>query len=122
MKLTSLRAVGAFACDDVRLEIGNKFTFVGIYTSDLNLPDFPCTLALRIVVLVDFPEAGPFHFAFRLMHSNGTKIAEIEGKLEAAKAGRGMLPIGPTAITFAEHGSFALQFRSAPGRWKNVHK
>ncbi len=71
-------------------------------------------IPLKMVVLMNLPAAGQFHFAFRLTLSDGTKIAEMKGNVEAAKAVMGMIPIGPFQMNFAKPGSFALQFQSAP--------
>jgi hypothetical protein len=42
--MTAQRTVIAQFCDDVRQEIGNKFSLMGCYGSDLYVPAFPITL------------------------------------------------------------------------------
>jgi hypothetical protein len=53
-------AIATF-CDDVRVEVGNKLSFIGIYQSDLLVPTFPTTLPkLCVVMMVRTPLTRPF--------------------------------------------------------------
>jgi hypothetical protein len=45
--MTAHRSVIAQFCDDVRQEIGNKFSLMGCYGSDLYVPAFPITMQAR---------------------------------------------------------------------------
>ena len=123
MTRSSLKILGALVCDDVRFEIGGKYTVVGVYGPELNSPDFPCVITLRVVVFIDILEAGEIYFEFRLVRSEGEVIGDAKGGMEAARPANGiLLPLGPFTFTFMKPGSFKLQFQSAPGRWKTVQK
>lgn len=55
------RHVEAIYCDDIRNEIGNKLSLIGVYGSDMYVRAFPITLArLCIVVKVVTPVELPF--------------------------------------------------------------
>jgi hypothetical protein len=59
--MTPNRTVIAQFCDDVRQEIGNKFSLMGCYGSDLFVPAFPITLPkLCVFVHVRTPREHPF--------------------------------------------------------------
>ncbi|MCI0437095.1 MAG: hypothetical protein L0271_26155 [Gemmatimonadetes bacterium] len=59
--MTENRTVIAQFCDDVRQEIGNKFSLMGCYGTDLYVPKFPHTLAkLCVFVIVRTPAEEPF--------------------------------------------------------------
>ena len=59
--MTAHRAVIAQFCDDVRQEIGNKFSLMGCYGSDLYVPAFPITLPkLCVFVIARTPRERPF--------------------------------------------------------------
>jgi hypothetical protein len=46
----------ALFCDDVRNEVGNKLSLMGVYGQDLLLREFPATLPkLCAVMLLDLP-------------------------------------------------------------------
>ncbi len=59
--MTPNRTVIAQFCDDVRQEIGNKFSLMGCYGTDLYVPSFPITLPkLCVFVHVRTPRERPF--------------------------------------------------------------
>jgi hypothetical protein len=59
--MTGKRTVIAQFCDDVRQEIGNKFSLMGCYGTDLYVPAFPFTLPkLCAFVHVRTPRERPF--------------------------------------------------------------
>ena len=78
--MTQSRTVIAQFCDDVRQEIGNKFSLMGCYGTDLYVPSFPITLPkLCVFVHVRTPREQPFRrLTLRLMRG-----AEVLSELEA---------------------------------------
>ena len=59
--MTENRTVIAQFCDDFRQEIGNKFSLMGCYGTDLYVPQFPITLPkLCVFVYVRTPKERPF--------------------------------------------------------------
>lgn len=44
MTLDTRRSLSALVCDDVREEVGHKSTLVGVYQSDLTVPEAPTVL------------------------------------------------------------------------------
>jgi len=61
MKLTERRWVHAIWCDDIRQEVGNKPSFMGVYTGSLVVPSLPTVLPrLAVWVNVWTPKAQPF--------------------------------------------------------------
>ncbi len=59
--MTENRTVIAQFCEDFRQEIGNKFSLMGCYGSDLYVPKFPITLPkLCVFVYVRTPKEHPF--------------------------------------------------------------
>jgi hypothetical protein len=78
--MTSNRIVIAQFCDDVRQEIGNKFSLMGCYGTDLYVPSFPITLPkLCAFVHVRTPREQPFErLALRLVRGD-----EVLSRLDA---------------------------------------
>jgi hypothetical protein len=56
-------------CDDVRQEVGNKLSYLGVYGPNLIVPEFPTTLLkLCCVFSVRVPmNASPKHVLFKLL-------------------------------------------------------
>jgi hypothetical protein len=76
--MTSNRIVIAQFCDDVRQEIGNKFSLMGCYGTDLYVPEFPITLPkLCAFVHVRTPREQPFErLTLRLVRA-GEVLSEL---------------------------------------------
>lgn len=81
--------VSTVYCDDVRQEIGGKYSIMGIYNSDLIVTSFPSTLTkLCVQVTIRFPiQTNAKNLVVKVMNANET-LAEIplpEGDLQAMR-------------------------------------
>ena len=86
--MTGQRTVIAQFCDDVRQEIGNKFSLMGCYGTDLYVPAFPFTLPkLCAFVHVRTPRERPFErLALRLVRGEDV-LSELVANPEKLNAG-----------------------------------
>jgi len=86
--MTSNRIVIAQFCDDVRQEIGNKFSLMGCYGTDLYVPSFPITLPkLCAFVHVRTPRESPFErLTLRLVRADEV-LSELVADPEKLNAG-----------------------------------
>jgi hypothetical protein len=99
-------------CDDVRAEVGNKTSLMGIYQSDMIFPQGPPAITPKICVafwLVTDLDDRPKSVTLRLLAPNGSEImrAPLENLPEdlpyaegALKRGlHGVLQVSPAAFT-----------------------
>lgn len=86
--MTSNRIVIAQFCDDVRQEIGNKFSLMGCYGTDLYVPSFPIRLPkLCAFVHVRTPREQPFErLTLRLVRADEV-LSELVANPEKLNAG-----------------------------------
>lgn len=86
--MTPNRTVIAQFCDDVRQEIGNKFSLMGCYGTDLYVPSFPITLPkLCVFVHVRTPREHPFvRLTLRLVRGS-ERLSELVANPEKLNAG-----------------------------------
>jgi hypothetical protein len=86
--MTGQRTVIAQFCDDVRQEIGNKFSLMGCYGTDLYVPSFPMTLPkLCVFVHVRTGRDQPFQrLTLRLMRG-GDVLSERVANPDKLNAG-----------------------------------
>src|SRR5688500_5398134 len=86
--MTAQRTVIAQFCDDVRQEIGNKFSLMCCYGADLHVPAFPLTLPeLYAFVHVRTPRAAPFQrLTLRLVRGRDV-LSELVANPEKLNAG-----------------------------------
>ncbi len=112
-----MKVLDFIICDDVRQEIGNKFTLVGIYDSDIKVqtkaPEtlkwpLPMSLALYGRLQPEAREPGFDAFEIRILHE-GKELAEIKGTVKMTPTDK-TIPIhirmpnfplpGPGKLTF----------------------
>jgi hypothetical protein len=79
--MSRILAIARF-CDDIRFEMGGKTSLMGIYTSDMIVPEFPAMLP-RLAVVVDM--AVPLDFdpppvAVIRLELPGDQVIELESK------------------------------------------
>jgi hypothetical protein len=74
-----IRSVHSIFCDDIRQEVGNKLSYMGIYTGQMFVPALPLTLPKLCVVMHAITLAtNPFkQIKFRLL-KNDELIAEAD--------------------------------------------
>jgi len=96
-------------CEDIRDEIGNKKSLMGVMGGDILVPNFPATLKIAIYMEYhpDAKDREHLSLEIRLLQDD-TEIAK--GKMESAKAIKGVatfvLPTG--LITFDKEVNFKL--------------
>ncbi len=80
MKRTTDRILTAVFCDDIRHEIGNKLSFMGVYQSELIVPVVPIALPrLCIFATALTPIARPFKsLTIRVVTDEGTELAHLK--------------------------------------------
>lgn len=64
-----MRSLYSIFCDDIRPEVGNKFSYMGCYIGQMYLPTLPLTLPkLCVAMNAHTPASKPFkHLKFRLL-------------------------------------------------------
>jgi hypothetical protein len=87
------RSLFAIFSDDVRLEVGNKLSYMGCYTGSMVVPQMPLMLPkLCVVMHAITPAANPFkELRFRLL-KNDEVVSEQEANLD----------VPPLPLPFAE--------------------
>ena len=53
-----MRSICTNYCDDIRMEIGNKLSLIGVYSGDLIVPEIPTMLPKLCVYIQIFSEFG----------------------------------------------------------------
>jgi hypothetical protein len=73
------RFVHTLWCDDIRQEVGNKPSFMGVFTGGLLLPGVPATLSrLGVYTWIITPADRPFtSLQLSVIRDDGTVLAEI---------------------------------------------
>jgi hypothetical protein len=72
--MKSAQLVYSILCDDVRLEVGNKLSLMGIF-ENVFLPQFPAVL-LRFAAINHWVGAGDYETQVRIVSPEGKDIAQ----------------------------------------------
>jgi hypothetical protein len=74
-------------CEDVRVEINNKYTLVGVFAGDIIVPYFPAPgVKLAVYAVVDFDTRGKRNMEFQILVA-GTKIFSVQGEVDIHEPG-----------------------------------
>jgi hypothetical protein len=116
MKPTEHRWIHAIWCDDIRHELGNKPSLMGVYTGDLVMPTLPAMLP-RLAVFVGAwtPKSQPFkQLKIRIEKCDGEhSLAVIEippEQLEEMNAQMLSQAMAPPDVENKEHGALGMNF------------
>lgn len=82
----------AIFCDDVRREDNGKILMVGAYASEIIVSEFPATLILQCLIVVDADEANKLQLAFEFFMDDHLRTRG-RGELTLYNKGRILLPI-----------------------------
>lgn len=88
------RFATAIFCDDIRYELGNKVTLVGLYNKDLFVQEFPAHLSrLAVSLTVDTPIEEPFETLGVIVEKGNEVVLEIptqsvDAYVQRPKSGR----------------------------------
>jgi uncharacterized protein DUF6941 len=80
--MQSRRVANCIFCDDVRLEVGNKLSLMGVYSNDILFPAAPPSMLQKLCVvvwLISDLDDSPGKLAFRILSPPDKKeLARIE--------------------------------------------
>jgi hypothetical protein len=80
----------ALFCDDVRNEVGNKLSLMGVYGQDLLLPELPATLPkLCAVMMLDLPAGTSAREAVFVLKSGEEIVGRAVVSVGEARRARG---------------------------------
>jgi len=72
------RHIETLSCDDIRHEMGGKLSFIGVYSGELLVPEFPVTLPkLCLFVKMATPIEEPFRFLNLRVLKDAETVREI---------------------------------------------
>lgn len=102
------KVIGALMCEDVRQEVNDAISLIGVATPTLECANFPARRRLSPVLLVDTLETGPATFKVELKWRGKLRYG-IEVEIEIDEVSKGVpLPVRGTVGNFDRPGTLAL--------------
>lgn len=119
-KIGPIEIKNAFLCDDVRQEVNNKHTLVGVYSGNIVLPRVPADVLLGLFMEMETP-AGAHEIEIRIS-GPGKGSATLKANIQQAESGSASLANSRAQFHMEKEGVFRVDARTPGGRWANVIK
>jgi hypothetical protein len=121
MAAPTLKVVYCLMCDDVRLEVYNKETIVGVYATGISLPSLPWFIYVCVWMAVIWSGEGEVGLEVRILDPKFTEIGQTQGRAHAAQQGReSSLTFRGVIFTVETEGIHTIQWRAANGGWETI--
>ena len=118
----SLQVIHCLICDDVRWEVANKETVVGIYTSGIAIPSVPWIVYACIWMTVIWSGSGDAVIEIRALDPRQVQIGETSGHATAIRQGaESSLTFRGLVLSIESEGTYTVQWRIGPyGAWQTM--
>jgi hypothetical protein len=116
----TLKVEFALFCEDVREEVGNKFSAVGIFTGEIVTDTFPAKIRAAFLISIKAQSSGIFPLWIRLL-LDGEKL--MEGMSEMAikeETGVANLIVPSGTIGIERPGTLTLELSLDSKKWVQV--
>lgn len=115
-KSRSLRFVHATLCEDIRTEIGGKYSLIGVFANEVQVSAFPSVIRLATFVEIEIPKAGDWNLKFRASVEGGEAL-ETAGVFQAKRGGRGVVTLPALNVNFKEPSHYLVEMEVQPDEW-----
>ena len=118
---SKLDLINCVICDDVRNEISNKETIVGVYNSGITVPSLPWTMSICLWFQVMWSGEGEMQLDIAVLNPRQHEVGKIDGKAHAILQGHlSTLVFRGLFITFGMEGTYNIKWRGDYRDWQLV--
>ena len=123
MPPASINVVHCVVCDDIRLEVGNKETIVGVYSAGMTVPTLPWVVSTCLWMTVIWSGEGSLNVEVRIVNPRQTQAGETSGSANAIWQGQETtLTFRGLIFTIDMEGIYNIQWRTAGGAWETIRQ
>jgi hypothetical protein len=107
-------------CEDVRQEVGGKYTLLGVFAPELSVREIPATMSLAIWISGTPSQPGLFTADFRALDVDKNSV--ISGKMEGefSSSGKSSVVIGPMPLPIQKEGEYTFEWKFADNKWEKI--
>ena len=115
--------INCVICDDVRVELGNKETIVGVYNAGISIPFVPWTMTICLWFQVIWSGEGELQLEITVLNSGNHDVGKINGKANAILQGyQSTLTFRGLSFIADMEGTYEIQWRANYGNWQSARK
>jgi len=110
-------------CDDVRLEVSNKETIVGVYTVGMTAPLLPWLATVCVWMPVIWGGDGDLDVEIRVVNPVNQQVGIVVGRGTSVWAGfESTLTFRGLSISLDMEGFYSVEWRVAHGSWQRIRQ
>jgi hypothetical protein len=117
------RITNVLICEDIRQEVSNQNTLVGVYAGDVVVKEFPASIRIAIYAeyVIVTQAAHDVHIRISYQGESRYEIMEVTMKVpDSAREGIAFA-LPPTSLRISEKGALIVEVRSSDdGDWLQV--
>ncbi len=118
-----LDLINCVICDDVRAELMNKETIVGVYNAGISIPFVPWSMTICLWFQVMWSGEGELQLEITVLNPRNNEAGKTDGKANAILQGnQSTLTFRGLFITADMEGTYEIQWRADYGNWQSVRK
>lgn len=120
--MKTLEVLAVLACDDVREELRNKLTFVGVLVPSFTLAKFPASVRLSFVIIANVIDEGSSDLSVRVMGDRDEPLGSAQGEVMTPKVGGALaIPVGPFNLPIDGPGPIRFEAMDE-GKWRELQR
>ncbi|HTE42429.1 MAG TPA: hypothetical protein VK629_16525, partial [Steroidobacteraceae bacterium] len=112
----TLSVVSAILCEDVREEVSNKHTLVGVITGDILVGVFPGNIRVAAYIELAATKVGVHRFNLRFSYA-GKNPLEMEGQINVLAPGLSAVALQMFTFKAIEAGTLTISVSTIEGSW-----
>ena len=119
LQLNGYSIESALLCEQIRQEIQNKVSIVGVFSSNIVVGQFPSTFPITIYLEIDAEVAGEIELNVKLI-SPGSNRVEVKIMGEIALPGRSYIPMPAMPLVCDEPGPVTVEVSDGGEVWHTL--
>lgn len=106
-------------CEQIREEIRNKVSIIGVYSSNIVVGQFPSTFPISLYLELDAQRVGKIELHIRFVTPGPNTVGmKIDGELSTT--GRSFIPMPTMPLICAEAGSVVIEVSDDGNVWHKL--
>jgi hypothetical protein len=119
--MRTAKIVNAIICEDVRIERNGKQIIIGVYSSDIIVPETPALVPIMLWLQIDDVGREPEEYEFTGSMSDTDFVTGKFSVATGADSGRATISLGQFPLTIEREGTLKFDVKPAKnGRWKTA--
>lgn len=109
----------AILCEDIRQELGNRQSLMGVYAGDILVVEFPATIRLTMFASLKFREPGTYSAKLRVVIGK-EKPNSADIQIEQSPSGPAVIMLPAGMLHLDEPSEFRVDIAVEGAKWQRL--